>query len=162
MTITNRNDLENKYLLQENKVITDIRNYFGKVQDLLDRLYDENEVLADRFIENTLGFLELKEHYEKQFDVFEKNNKIFQKQLRDFDTMMSFCWKAESVGLDTKSDVVKFTATEKMKYIQDYKIKLDQKLLESGRKIQTLTMIRTDGKKTTIKLDEKEKTNVKK
>ena len=81
MTTTNRNDLENKYLLQENKVITDIRNYFGKVQDLLDRLYDENEVLADRFIENTLGFLELKEHYEKQFDVFEKNNKIFQKRV---------------------------------------------------------------------------------
>ena len=51
---------------------------------------------------------------------------------------------------------MKFTATEKMKYLQDYKIKLDQKLLESGRKIETLTITRTEGKKTTVKINEKE------
>jgi len=118
------------------------RKYFNKQQQHINQIYLDNELLAKKLIEYTGHWHKLHDEYQENLLIYEKNQKLFQKQLRDYDTMMAFAWKCEEFGIDTKSDVVKFTAREKLQYIKDYTIELDQEILESGRRIEKMKLIK--------------------
>ena len=114
------------------------RKYFNKQQQHINQIYKDNELLARKLIEYTGHWWKLHDEYQENLLVYEKNQKLFQKQLKDYDTMMSFAWSADSMGIDTKSDVVTFTKKGKLKYIEDYTIEFDQTLMESGKKIEKM------------------------
>ena len=93
------------------------------------------------------GLMYLKDHYEQQFDLFEKNDKQYkenQKVLEDhikhLNGIIRFSWKAEEMGIDTKNDVIKFTAKEKLEFVEDYKVEINSKQLESGKRIESMTL----------------------
>ena len=93
------------------------------------------------------GLMYLKDHYEQQFDLFEKNDKQYkenQKVLEDhikhLNGIIRFSWKAEEMGIDTKNDVIKFTAKEKLEFVEVYNVKINSKQLESGKRIESMTL----------------------
>ena len=44
------------------------------------------------------------------------------------------------MGIDTKNDVIKFTAKEKLEFVEDYKVEINSKQLESGKRIESMTL----------------------
>ena len=129
------------------KLAKNIGEHFQTSQNHLRELRLENEILADRFIEATMDFLKMRKHYEEQFDQFDKNQKILQKQIRDQNTMLSFKWKAEKLDIDTDCDFIKFTSKDSVKYLDDYTMELDQKQYESGKKVHILKLKKKRPKK---------------
>lgn len=137
---------------EEPKILGFIVKHFKKQNRNLNQISADNELLAQRLFEFYQALWKLKSDYDENIKILNDNQKIFQKQLRDFDTMMSFAWKADDMGIDTKSDIITFTKKKKLKYIEDYTIEFRQKLMESGKKIETLVLKKTkkeksDGKK---------------
>ncbi|WP_440634296.1 hypothetical protein [Candidatus Pelagibacter sp. HIMB1746] len=128
--------------IENSKLAKFFRKYFNKQQQHINQIYLDNELLAKMLMEYADAYLRLYNEYQENLSVYKKNQKLFQKQLRDFDTMMSFAWSADEMGIDTKSDVITFTKKEKLKYIQDYTIEFDQTLMESGKKIEKLKLIK--------------------
>lgn len=141
--------------------------HYNEIKNQLKQIDVEQETMVDVFVLATKSFTTLRdqfndhlEHLSKNQEVLISNQKIFEKRLKDFDTMMAFAWKSEEFGIDTKSDVVKFTATEKLQYIKDYTIELDQEILESGRRIEKLKLIKTkkeDDKQLSFDFDKEDK-----
>ena len=92
------------------------------------------------------GLMYLKDHYEQQFDLFEKNDKqykenqkVLQDHIKHLNGIIRFSWKAEEMGIDTKNDVIKFTAKEKLEFVEDYNVEINSKQLESGKRIESMT-----------------------
>lgn len=93
------------------------------------------------------GLMHLKDHYEQQFDLFEKNDsqyrenqKVLEDHIKHLNGIIRFSWKAEEMGIDTKNDVIKFTAKEKLEFVEDYKVEINSKQLESGKRIESMTL----------------------
>lgn len=140
MTISQNTKPADDYNLS--KLAKLFRKYFNKQQQHINQIYKDNELLAKKLIEYTAHWHKLHDEYQDHLLAYEKNQKLFQKQLKDYDTMMSFAWSAEDMGIDTKSDVVTFTKKGKLKYIEDYTIEFDQTLMESGKKIEKMKLIK--------------------
>jgi hypothetical protein len=54
--------------------------------------------------------------------------------------MLRWAWMCEEMDIDTENDLVKFTATKKMEYKNDFELDVSTKQLESGKRIEQLTL----------------------
>ena len=137
--------------------IQQIAKYKQKIKDLISIIrYQEGYI--DKLDETYCGFynqyLELvklisldRTHYNEQViqfaeiaKSFEANQKNLEEDVRKANAMLRWSWMCEEMDIDTENDLVKFTATKKMEYKNDFELDVSTKQLESGKRIEQLTL----------------------
>ena len=134
-----------------------IARYKQKIKDLISIIrYQERYI--DKLDETYCGFynqyLELvklisldRTHYNEQViqfaeiaKSFEANQKNLEEDVRKANAMLRWSWKCEDFGIDTKSDLIKFTAKERLEYKNDFELEVSTKQLESGKRVEQLIL----------------------
>jgi hypothetical protein len=137
--------------------IQQIAKYKQKIKDLISIIrYQEGYI--DKLDETYCGFynqyLELvklisldRTHYNEQViqfaeiaKSFEANQKNLEEDVRKANAMLRWSWICEEMDIDTENDLVKFTATKRMEYKNDFELDVSTKQLESGKRIEQLTL----------------------
>jgi hypothetical protein len=137
--------------------IQQIAKYKQKIKDLISIIrYQEGYI--DKLDETYCGFynqyLELvklisldRTHYNEQViqfaeiaKSFEANQKNLEEDVRKANAMLRWSWMCEEMDIDTENDLVKFTATKRMEYKNDFELDVSTKQLESGKRIEQLTL----------------------
>jgi len=139
------------------KNLTRTKNKNQLIKDLISIIrYQEGYI--DKLDETYLGFynqyLELaklitldRTHYNEQViqfseiaKSFEANQKNLEEDVRKANAMLRWSWKCEDFGIDTKSDLIKFTAKERLEYKNDFELEVSTKQLESGKRVEKLIL----------------------
>ena len=137
--------------------IRQLAKYKQKIKDLISIIrYQEGYI--DKLDETYCGFynqyLELvklisldRTHYNEQViqfaeiaKSFEANQKNLEEDVRKANAMLRWSWMCEEMDIDTENDLVKFTATKRMEYKNDFELDVLTKQLESGKRIEQLTL----------------------
>lgn len=139
------------------KNLTRTKNKSQLIKDLISIIrYQEGYI--DKLDETYCGFynqyLELaklitldRTHYNEQViqfseiaKSFEANQKNLEEDVRKANAMLRWSWKCEDFGIDTKSDLIKFTAKERLEYKNDFELEVSTKQLESGKRVEQLIL----------------------
>ena len=137
--------------------IQQIAKYKQKIKDLISIIrYQEGYI--DKLDETFCGFynqyLELvklitldRTHYNEQViqfaeiaKSFEANQKNLEQDVRKANAMLRWSWMCEEMDIDTENDLVKFTATKRMEYKNDFELDVSTKQLESGKRVEQLIL----------------------
>ena len=113
-------------------------------EKFIDHIKQEHESFANAVYQLAKNHVEEIEHFNNQFDIFERNQKIYEQNqqtlIKQCNGIVRWAWKAEELGIDSKSDLVRFTATEKLEFKNDYEVDISDERLESGNYKQKLTL----------------------
>jgi len=134
-----------------------IARYKQKIKDLISIIrYQEGYIdkLDETYCSFYNQYIELvklitldRTHYNEQViqfseiaKSFEANQKNLEEDVRKANAMLRWSWKCEDFGIDTKSDLIKFTAKERLEYKNDFELEVSTKQLESGKRVEQLIL----------------------
>ena len=137
--------------------IRQLAKYKQKIKDLISIIrYQEGYIdkLDETYCSFYNQYIELvklitldRTHYNEQViqfaeiaKSFEANQKNLEEDVRKANAMLRWSWMCEEMDIDTENDLVKFTATKKMEYKNDFELDVSTKQLESGKRIEQLTL----------------------
>ena len=137
--------------------IQQIAKYKQKIKDLISIIrYQEGYIdkLDETYCSFYNQYIELvklitldRTHYNEQViqfaeiaKSFEANQKNLEEDVRKANAMLRWSWMCEEMDIDTENDLVKFTATKRMEYKNDFELDVSTKQLESGKRIEQLTL----------------------
>jgi len=137
--------------------IKQLAKYKQKIKDLISIIrYQEGYIdkLDETYCSFYNQYIELvklitldRTHYNEQViqfseiaKSFEANQKNLEEDVRKANAMLRWSWKCEDFGIDTKSDLIKFTAKERLEYKNDFELEVSTKQLESGKRVEQLIL----------------------
>ena len=132
-----------KYKQKIKDLISIIRYQEGYI-DKLDKTYCS---FYNQYIELVKLISTDRAHYNEQVlhfaeisKVYEQNQKHLEEDVRKANAMLRWSWMCEEMDIDTENDLIKFTATKRMEYKNDFELDVLTKQLESGKRIEQLTL----------------------
>ena len=141
-----KNTLSKKKKLK-NSLIKDLISIIRYQEGYIDKLDETYYNFYNQFIQLAHCIRTDREHYNSQLEQlaknekqYKENQKILEEDVRKSNAMLRMAWVAEDMGIDTKSDFIKFTAKEKLEYKNDFELEINTKQLESGKRIYQMVL----------------------
>ena len=131
----------------KNQLIKDLISIIRYQEAYLDKLDETYYSFYNQYLELVKLISTDRAHYNEQVlhfaeisKVYEQNQKHLEEDVRKANTMLRWSWMCEEMDIDTENDLVKFTATKRMEYKNDFELDVSTKQLESGKRIEQLTL----------------------
>ena len=114
--------------------------YIYKLDETYYRFYHQYIDLVKLISTDRAHYNELVLHFAEISKVYQQNQKNLEENVRKANAMLRWAWMCEEMDIDTENDLVKFTATKRMEYKNDFELDVSTKQLESGKRIEQLTL----------------------
>ena len=141
-----KNTLSKKKKLK-NSLIKDLISIIRYQEGYIDKLDETYYSFYNQYIQLAHFIRTDREHYNSQLEQlaknekqYKENQKILEEDVRKSNAMLRMAWVAEDMGIDTKSDFIKFTAKEKLEYKNDFELEIKTKQHESGKRIDQMVL----------------------
>ena len=114
--------------------------YLDKLDETYYSFYNQNLELVKLISTDRAHYNEQVLHFAEISKVYEQNQKVLEEDVRKANAMLRWSWVCEDMDIDTENDLVKFTAIKKMEYKNDFDLEISTKQLESGKRVEQLTL----------------------
>ena len=131
----------------KNQLIKDLISIIRYQEGYIDKLDEVYCGFYNKYIDLVKLISTDRAHYNEQVlqfaeisKVYEQNQKHLEEDVRKANAMLRWSWVCEDMDIDTENDLVKFTATKKIEYKNDFDLEVSTKQLESGKRVEQLTL----------------------
>jgi len=138
--LSKKKKLKNSLIKDLIAIIRIQEQYLDKVEEDIKRFYAQHINLAKLITSDREYYNAQLKQYEENQKIYEKNQKVLEEDVRKSNAMLRMAWVCEDLDIDTKSDFIKFTAKERLEYKNDFELDISTKLLESGKRIDQMTV----------------------
>ena len=138
--LSKKKKLKNSLIKDLIAIIRAQEQYLDKVEEDIKRFYAQHINLAKLITSDREYYNAQLKQYEENQKIYEKNQKVLEEDVRKSNAMLRMAWVCEDLDIDTKSDFIKFTAKERLEYKNDFELDISTKLLESGKRIDQMTV----------------------
>jgi len=138
--LSKKKKLKNSLIKDLIAIIRTQEQYLDKVEEDIKRFYAQHINLAKLITSDGEYYNAQLKQYEENQKIYEKNQKVLEEDVRKSNAMLRMAWVCEDLDIDTKSDFIKFTAKERLEYKNDFELDISTKLLESGKRIDQMTV----------------------
>jgi len=139
-TLSKKKKLKNSLIKDLISIIRYQEKYIDKLDETYYGFYNQYIQLAHLIRTDREHYNEQLKQYEDNQKIYEKNQKVLEEDVRKSNAMLRMAWVCEDLDIDTKSDFIKFTAKERLEYKNDFELDISTKLLESGKRIDQMTL----------------------
>jgi len=139
-TLSKKKKLKNSLIKDLIAIIRIQEHYLDQVEEDIKRFYSQHINLAKLITSDREHYNEQLKQYEENQKIYQKNQKVLEEDVRKSNAMLRMAWVCEDLDIDTKSDFIKFTAKERLEYKNDFELDISTKLLESGKRIDQMTV----------------------
>ena len=138
--LSKKKKLKNSLIKDLIAIIRIQEHYLDQVEEDIKRFYAQHINLAKLITSDREYYNAQLKQYEENQKIYEKNQKVLEEDVRKSNAMLRMAWVCEDLDIDTKSDFIKFTAKERLEYKNDFELDISTKLLESGKRIDQMTV----------------------
>lgn len=138
--LSKKKKLKNSLIKDLIAIIRIQEHYLDQVEEDIKRFYSQHINLAKLITSDREYYNAQLKQYEENQKIYEKNQKVLEEDVRKSNAMLRMAWVCEDLDIDTKSDFIKFTAKERLEYKNDFELDISTKLLESGKRIDQMTV----------------------
>ena len=139
-TLSKKKKLKNSLIKDLIAIIRIQEHYLDQVEEDIKRFYSQHINLAKLITSDREYYNAQLKQYEENQKIYEKNQKVLEEDVRKSNAMLRMAWVCEDLDINTKSDFIKFTAKERLEYKNDFELDISTKLLESGKRIDQMTV----------------------